>query len=67
MLSLLLAAAGVMALQLHPEFSNLLAVGCYDGSIAVYDLRSSAGRLLCSTSPKTRQHADPVWQVVWQV
>jgi dynein intermediate chain 1 len=33
-------AAGVMCLDFHPERSNLLAVGCYDGSLAIFDLRA---------------------------
>lgn len=30
--------SGVMALHFHPEHANLLAVGCYDGSVLVYDV-----------------------------
>lgn len=32
--------AGVMCLDFHPDHPALLAVGCYDGAILVYDLRS---------------------------
>ena len=32
--------AGVMCLDFHPQHAHLLAVGCYDGSVLVYDLRS---------------------------
>lgn len=33
-------SAGVMCLDFHPQQAHLLAVGCYDGSVLVYDLRS---------------------------
>ena len=32
-------AAGVMCLDFHPEHPALLAVGCYDGHIAIFDVR----------------------------
>ena len=56
-----------MALQFHPEYANLLAVGCYDGSVAVYDVRSKTNRPLYAASPKAKKHCDTVWQVCWQV
>jgi WD40 repeat protein len=56
-----------MALQFHPEYANLLAVGCYDGSVAVYDVRQKTNKPLYSASPKAKKHTDTVWQVCWQV
>jgi dynein intermediate chain 1 len=56
-----------MALAWHPEFGNLLAIGCYDGSVAVYDVAQKSGRPLYTASAKARRHSDTVWQVVWQV
>lgn len=32
-------SAGVMSLDFNPEQPHLLAVGCYDGTVMVYDLR----------------------------
>ena len=32
--------AGVMCLAFSPKQTHLLAVGCYDGTVCVYDLRS---------------------------
>ncbi|WIA12351.1 hypothetical protein OEZ85_012402 [Tetradesmus obliquus] len=58
--------SGVMALHFHPEFANLLAVGCYDGSVMVFDVRSPSDKPICQASVKTKKHADPVWQVCWQ-
>lgn len=56
-----------MALQFHPEYANLLAVGCYDGSVAVYDVRQKTNKPLYSASAKAKKHSDTVWQVCWQV
>lgn len=61
--------AGVLCLDLHSQHPNLLAVGCYDGSVHVFDIRqkvvtSSPGctRLLCSIHPAGMQAA-----VVWLI
>jgi dynein intermediate chain 1 len=56
-----------MALQFHPEYANLLAVGCYDGSVAVYDVRQKTNKPLYNMSAKAKKHSDTVWQVCWQV
>jgi dynein intermediate chain 1 len=56
-----------MALAFHPEYANLLAVGCYDGSVAVYDVAGKAPKPLYMSSPRARKHTDTVWQVHWQV
>ena len=55
-------------MQLHPQHSNLLAVGCYDGSVAVFDVRKrQSSAPLYSSIPKTGQHSRPVWAVEWEV
>jgi len=42
--------SGVMSLAFHPSYANLLAVGCYDGTVRVYDVRSKeVGRQLAHT------------------
>lgn len=56
-----------MALQFHPEYANLLAVGSYDGSVAVYDVHQNTNKPLYCASPKAKKHTDTVWQVCWQV
>jgi len=32
--------SGVMALDFHPQHSSLLAVGLYDGTVMVFDIRN---------------------------
>ena len=35
----LMHCTGVLCLDLHAQHPNLLAVGCYDGSVHVFDIR----------------------------
>lgn len=59
--------SGVMSVHFHPEFANLLAVGCYDGSVMVFDVRKPSPEPIYSANVRTGKHNDPVWQVFWQV
>ena len=58
--------SGVMALDFHPLHDSLLAVGCYDGTVMVFDVRNKVNRPIYSSSIRTGKHTDPVWQVHWQ-
>ena len=58
--------SGVMCLDFHPQHSSLLAVGLYDGSVLVYDVRNKMNRPIRQCDVKTGKHTDPVWQVKWQ-
>jgi len=51
----------------HPEeaYSSLLAVGHYDGSVAVYDIRHRDDSPIYSSESPETHHADPVWAVQW--
>lgn len=57
---------GVTCLDFHPQYHSLLAVGCYDGSVMVFDVRSKTNKPLFQSTAKTGKHTDPVWQVHWQ-
>lgn len=57
---------GVMCLDFHPQHPNLLAVGLYDGSVSVFDVRRPTKPLYSSTAA-TGKHTDPVWEIFWQV
>ncbi|KAG2499404.1 hypothetical protein HYH03_002978 [Edaphochlamys debaryana] len=59
--------SGVMSVHFHPEYANLLAVGCYDGTVLVYDVRLKKDEPIYQASVRTGKHNDPVWQVYWQV
>ena len=60
------ADVGVMCLNFHPQHPNLLALGCYDGSVSVFDVRKGGQPLYTSTAA-TGKHTDPVWEIFWQV
>ena len=55
-----------MCLDFHPQHPNLLALGCYDGSVSVYDVRRPTKPLYTSTAANGK-HSDPVWELFWQV
>jgi dynein intermediate chain 1 len=58
--------SGVMCLDFHTHHHSLLAVGCYDGTVMVFDVRNKVNRPIYSSSIRTGKHTDPVWQVHWQ-
>lgn len=58
--------SGVMCLDFHPHHHSLLAVGCYDGTVMVFDVRVKGNRPIYNSSIRTGKHTDPVWQVHWQ-
>ena len=58
--------SGVMALDFHPDHPYLMAVGFYDGAVAVYNLRDKTNTPAFLSSAKNGKHTDPVWQVYWQ-
>ena len=57
--------AGVMCLDFHPSQASLLAVGLYDGTVLVYDIRNKHKRPIYQSTVRNKKHTDPVWQVRW--
>lgn len=55
-----------MCLDFHPKHTSLLAVGLYDGTVLIYDVRQKDGKPLIKSTVKTGKHSDVVWQVSWQ-
>lgn len=58
--------SGVLCLDLHEQRPHLAAVGLYDGSVAVFNLKESGQQEAYRSTAKTGKHTDPVWQVRWQ-
>ena len=52
--------SGVMSLDIHPEHPYLIAVGLYDGTVAVYTLKDKGSNPLYRSTTKTGKH---VWQL----
>jgi dynein intermediate chain 1 len=57
--------SGVMCLAWHPQHRSLLAVGCYDGTVKVFDVRKRENRPIFDSNIRTGKHTDPVWEVRW--
>ncbi|KAK0136358.1 Dynein intermediate chain 1, axonemal [Merluccius polli] len=65
---------GIMCLHIHERLSHLVAVGFYDGCVAVFNLKEEQGggggggapQPAYRSTAKAGKHTDPVWQVRWQ-
>jgi dynein intermediate chain 1, axonemal len=60
-----LTESGVLTIDFHPNHPSLLAVGYYDGNVAVFDIATRSSKPIFSSSIASGQHRDPVWQVRW--
>jgi dynein intermediate chain 1, axonemal len=61
--------AGALTLAFHPHHTSLLALGLYDGTVAVCDVSrplEQGGPILCRSSAAVGGHSEPVWQVAWE-
>lgn len=59
--------SGVLSIDFHPSFTNLLAVGCYDGTVLVFDIARKVESLIYKSSVESGTHSEPVWQVAWEM
>lgn len=57
--------AGVCSLDWHPAHPAVLAVGLYDGTVLVYDVRARTKKPIYQSTVRTNKHTDPVWEVRW--
>eukprot|EP01135_Chromosphaera_perkinsii_P007948 Nk52_evm20s1073 gene=Nk52_evmTU20s1073 len=58
--------SGVMCIDFNSQHPSLIAVGLYDGSVAIYDLQKKSPKPIAQSTTKSGKHTDPVWQVAWQ-
>ncbi|KAK9829743.1 hypothetical protein WJX72_007628 [[Myrmecia] bisecta] len=58
-------ATGVTAVDFSTHNPNMLAVGLYDGTLAVYDVKSRQGVPAMASSAGAGKHSDPVWKLKW--
>ena len=58
-------SCGVTAIDWSGYHPFLLAVGRYDGNVAIYDMRSEDDEPILASGNNTDKHHDPVWQVQW--
>jgi len=57
--------SGVTSMDFHSKEFPLLAVGLYDGSVCVYDVRKRENKPIYSSDAQSGKHSDPVWEVHW--
>ncbi len=57
--------SGVMSVDFHKKHPALLAVGLYDGTVMVFDIRTKKNEPIYKSNVRTAKHTDPVWQVLW--
>ncbi|KAG8540408.1 hypothetical protein GDO81_019351, partial [Engystomops pustulosus] len=57
--------SGVTAVDFSASSPNLLAVGMYNGSVAIYNVQSQENVPVLDSSDNPNKHACPVWQVKW--
>ncbi|KAG1657267.1 hypothetical protein FOA52_010838, partial [Chlamydomonas sp. UWO 241] len=57
--------AGVTSLDFAHHSPNILAVGLYNGAVAIYDIQSRTGLPSMEADAATGRHGDPVWKVRW--
>lgn len=55
--------SAVQCLDIHHQLTHLVAVGFYDGCVAVYNLKKGGKEPVYKSTSKTGKHTDPVWQV----
>ncbi|NWH70628.1 WDR78 protein, partial [Piaya cayana] len=58
---------GFTALDFSMASPNLLAVGMYNGSVAIYDVRSCNNTPLLESSASSNKHTGPILQLRWVV
>ncbi|XP_054240540.1 dynein axonemal intermediate chain 4 [Indicator indicator] len=56
---------GVTALDFSVACPHLLAVGMYDGSVAIFSVESCDTSPLLDSSDSSNSHTGPVWQLRW--
>nr|XP_002131353.1 WD repeat-containing protein 78 [Ciona intestinalis]BCG62024.1 WD repeat-containing protein 78 [Ciona intestinalis] len=57
--------ASVTALDFSSVYPNLLAVGLYDGTVCIYNVRNMTDQPVVDSFDCTGKHSSPVWQLCW--
>lgn len=55
----------VMSLDFCTESPHLLAVGLYDGSVLIFDVRDDGEKPMMEALHATGKHSEPVWGIRW--
>lgn len=52
-----------MCCDIHPKYPYLLAIGMYDGNVAVYNLQTNPTDAIYMSKGVNGKHSDVVWEV----
>uniref|UniRef100_T1JEU0 Uncharacterized protein n=1 Tax=Strigamia maritima TaxID=126957 RepID=T1JEU0_STRMM len=55
--------SGLLCVDINPQQPYLIAVGYYDGNVAVFDVKSGNKSPKFQCDPKEGKHQNPVWKV----
>jgi WD40 repeat protein len=61
------AQAGITSLSFSQQHPNHLAAGLYNGSVVLYNCRSTAHEPVMTSRDALFKHAGPVWQIQWTI
>ncbi|KAE8609634.1 hypothetical protein XENTR_v10011864 [Xenopus tropicalis] len=56
---------GVTAVDFSAVHPNLLAVGMYNGTVAIYNVQNNEDFPVLDSSDNPNKHTSPVWQLKW--
>ncbi|XP_068948915.1 dynein axonemal intermediate chain 4 isoform X2 [Petaurus breviceps papuanus] len=56
---------GVTSVDFSIVSPNLLAVGFYNGTVAIYNVQSNSSVPVLDSSESNHKHVGPIWQVQW--
>ena len=56
---------GIMCLDIHDKYPQMVVVGLYDGNIAVFNLKSNSCSPNYISSAENGKHCEPVYSVKW--
>ncbi|CAF0905342.1 unnamed protein product [Didymodactylos carnosus] len=57
--------AGVTTVAFSNKYPSLLAVGLFDGTVNIYDVKNNDTNPLLDTGESAGKHNSPVWQLYW--
>ncbi|KAM7343034.1 dynein intermediate chain 2, ciliary isoform 1-T1 [Cochliomyia hominivorax] len=62
---IIMTESGVMCCDIHPKYPFLIAVGLYDGNVAVYNLKDNYKEPLYFSDGVNAKHIECVWEIKW--
>lgn len=54
-----------MCCDIHPKYPYLVAIGMYDGNVAVYNLQVNVKEPIYISNSVSGKHAECVWEIKW--